>query len=174
MLVWRAHPVGHVVWLWCQGKEDWWRESLMKVRACHLCSSRNFSPHWCTTHLHNSFSLLLPIFSRSSLELATTTTTTHLQPHQSAFTLSFAAISLHTYSTCIPTRSIPGKTPGRTTAIVRLANWLEGHWNQTAVHYNDRAAEMSFQFTVDGEEMDTRRWWEESDLGVESVPRNHR
>lgn len=72
----------------------------MKVRACHLCSTCNFSPHWCTTHLLYSFSHLLPTFSQSSLEL----TNIHLYPaHQ--FTSHFCCSAKHCVCVCrFPTR----------------------------------------------------------------------
>lgn len=138
-----AHPVGRVMWHWCQGEQDWWRESMMKVRACHLCGSRNFSPHWCTTHFHNSFSLLLPTFSRSSLKLATI----HLHLLHTLFCCSANVISCPYFhllstannwknnSTCNGAKLIGGSLASKVrmkkslfTLLCMERKWMEGKW----------------------------------------------
>lgn len=115
---------------------------LMKVSACHLCGSRNSSPHWCAAPQLYSFSLLLPTFTLSSVKMATqspaTCTPAPFTLHLAALQICLWVISLHTSMYYRPLNI--ELNISQNTCNCRVSELIEGHWRQFTVHYNNRAA----------------------------------
>lgn len=106
-----------------------------------ICSSCNSSPHSCTTHLPNSF----PLFHTVSVLSIWPPSICNCTAVYFTLTFDVLQISLRVISRHVfPLNRCWGE---HLEGQVGLHNLLECHWHQLAVHSNDLAPEISFQFS---------------------------